>query len=63
MARISATVHKAEVPAEIFVARSSGVIKVNGVIHRYIRGLTRVPAGHALLKAIPDKFEPMRLEG
>ena len=61
MARIPATIHKAEVP-EIFVARSSGVIKVKGVTHRYIRGLTRVPAGHALLKAIPDKFEPMRLE-
>lgn len=58
MARIAANIPK----AEIYVARSSGVVKVNGTIHRYYRGLTRVPFGHALLKAIPDKFEPMRLE-
>ena len=58
MARIDPQVPK----AEIFVARSSGVVKVNGTIHRYYRGLTRVPANHALLKAVPDKFEPMRLE-
>lgn len=48
--------------AEIYVARSSGVVKINGVIHRYIQRVTRVPAGHALLQAIPDKFEPLKLD-
>ena len=57
-----AKVEKATPTPEIYVARSSGVVKINGVVHRYYRGLTRIPAGHALLRMVPDKFEPMRLD-
>lgn len=46
----------------IYVARSSGVLKVDGKVHTYYAGRTRVRAGHPLLKAIPDRFEPMKLD-
>lgn len=46
----------------IFVARSSGVVKIDGIVHRYVQGQTRVRAGHPLLKARPDKFVPLRLD-
>lgn len=46
----------------IFIARSSGVIKIAGEIYRYASGRTRVRAGHPLLKALPDRFEPLTLD-
>lgn len=46
----------------IFVARSSGVVMIDGQIHRYVQGQTRVRAGHPLLKARPDKFVPLKLD-
>lgn len=47
---------------EIFVATSSGVVKIDGRIHNYYGGTTRVRAGHPLLKALPGKFKPMKLD-
>ena len=47
---------------QIFVARSSGVVKIDGELHHYYAGTTRVRAGHPLLNAAPGMFEPMRLD-
>jgi hypothetical protein len=46
----------------IFVARSTGVIKVGGTEYRYLKGRTRIAAGHPLLRAIPERFEPLQLD-
>jgi hypothetical protein len=46
----------------IYVARSSGVVRIDGVLTNYYAGTTRVRAGHPLLKAAPGKFEPMTLD-
>ena len=46
----------------VYVARSSGVVNINGVIHRYVQGQTRVRAGHPLLDARPDKFVPLKID-
>ena len=48
--------------AEIYVARSSGVVKIDGKLHNYYGGTTRVRAGHPLLKAAPGAFKPMELD-
>ena len=48
--------------AEVYVARSTGVVKIDGLIHRYIAGRTRIRAGHPLLRALPDAFMPMELD-
>jgi hypothetical protein len=47
---------------EIYVATSSGVMKIDGKLHNYYGGTTRVRAGHPLLKAAPGKFKPMELD-
>ena len=47
---------------QIFVARSSGVVKVDGKLTNYYGGSTRVRAGHPLLKAAPGAFIPMELD-
>ena len=47
---------------EIYVANSSGVVKIDGKLHNYYAGTTRVRAGHPLLKAAPGKFKPMELD-
>ena len=46
---------------DIYVARSSGVVNIDGELHHYYAGTTRVRAGHPLLDAAPGKFEPMRV--
>ena len=48
-----------EVEADIYVARSSGVVKIKGKRVDYRRGLTVVRAGDPLLLALPDKFIPL----
>ena len=53
---------KQEPKAEIYVARSTGVIRIKGESFTYIAGRTRVRAGHPLLKALPDKFQPLSLD-
>jgi hypothetical protein len=41
---------------KIWVARSTGVLKVRGVLHRYYAGQT-VPSDSPLIRALPDRFE------
>lgn len=40
---------------KVYVATSSGVIKIKGQIHRYIQGHT-VPGDSPLIKALPERF-------
>jgi hypothetical protein len=47
--------------ADIWEATSTGVVAIRGTRYTYIRGKTRVRAGHPLLKAAPDKFRPAKL--
>jgi hypothetical protein len=44
---------------EFFVARSSGVVKINGKPEYYVRGQTIVHRDAALYKAIPERFQPV----
>lgn len=53
---------KSESPPEIYVARSSGVVKIDGQLHNYYAGTTRVRAGHPLIKAVPGGFVPLELD-
>lgn len=45
-------------PTGVFIARSSGVFKIKGVLHRYRVGQT-FPGDHPLLRVRPDAFEPL----
>lgn len=45
-------------PTGVFVARSSGVFRIKGKLHRYHVGET-FPAGHPLLKVRPQSFAPL----
>lgn len=45
--------------AEVYVARESGASEVKGEVYTFTKGITRVRAGHPLLKAVPDYFEPV----
>lgn len=47
---------------EIYVARSSGVVKIDGKLHHYYAGSTRVRAGHPLLKKVPNGWKPLQLD-
>lgn len=47
---------------EIYVARSSGVRKIDGETYRYYVGRTRIRAGHPLLRAVPGSFAPLALD-
>jgi hypothetical protein len=47
---------------DVYVATESGVVKVKGRIYRYIKGQTRVRAGHPLLRALPERFAPLQLD-
>lgn len=47
---------------EVYVARSTGVVKVKGKLYRYIAGVTKVPRGHPLLDVMPGKFAPLALD-
>jgi hypothetical protein len=44
---------------DVFVAISSGVVKINGKKREYSRGLTVVRAGDPLLKVVPTRFRPL----
>ena len=43
----------------IYVAKESFHCQIDGVDYAVRGGITRVRAGHALLKANPDYFEPV----
>jgi hypothetical protein len=45
--------------AEFFVARSSGVVNVNGHKETYVAGQTIVHRDTALYRAAPDRFVPV----
>jgi hypothetical protein len=47
---------------DIYVATESGSCEVAGENHVFVKGITRVRAGHPLLKAVPDYFKPIELE-
>lgn len=49
--------------AAVFVARSSGVLKIKGTVYHYLRNQTHIPAGHPLLDVIPHRFAQLRVEG
>lgn len=44
---------------QIFVASQSGSADVDGETMVFVRGVTRVREGHALLAAVPDYFVPV----
>ena len=44
---------------QFFVARSSGVVKIEGRNENYIAGKTIVHRDSALYRAIPDRFKPV----
>lgn len=52
---------KAKEPS-IFVARTSGDIKIDGEVYSYRAGRTRVREGHPLLRVIPERFEPLKVD-
>lgn len=43
----------------VYVATTSGSTDIKGETYVFVRGQTRVREGHALLKAVPDYFEPV----
>ena len=45
--------------AEVFVATESGACEIDGEPLIFTKGITRVRAGHPLLKAVPDYFAPV----
>lgn len=42
---------------DIFIAKESGSAEIAGQPYNFVKGVTRVRAGHPLLKACPDYFE------
>lgn len=44
---------------EIYIATESGSADVKGETFVFVKGQTRVRAGHPLLKAVPDYFTPV----
>lgn len=44
---------------DIYVAKESGSADVKGETYVFHKGITRVRAGHPLLKANPQYFEPI----
>lgn len=46
-------------PGAVFVATESGSCDIGGQIHVFVRNVTRVRAGHPLLRAVPDYFRPL----
>jgi hypothetical protein len=44
--------------SQIFVATESGCAEIDGTDHPFKKGVTHVRAGHPLLSACPDYFEP-----
>jgi hypothetical protein len=42
-----------------YIAVQSGVCEIDGEPFVFVKGATLVREGHALLKAVPDYFEPV----
>lgn len=45
--------------SDVFVATESGSTEVKGETYVYVKNVTRVRAGHPLLKAVPTYFRPV----
>lgn len=45
--------------SDVYVAISSGTVRINGKRRDYSRGLTIVRAGDPLLLAVPTRFRPL----
>jgi hypothetical protein len=45
--------------SDVYVARDSGSAEVNGEVLTFTKGVTRVRAGHPLLKGRESLFEPI----
>jgi hypothetical protein len=48
--------------SDIFVARESFTCEVDGQDEHITRGITRVRAGHPILKGREDLFEPLKVQ-
>lgn len=44
---------------DVYVAVSSGTVRIDGKRRDYVRGMTVVRAGDPLLRAIPSRFRPL----
>lgn len=51
-----------DTPPELYVPLTSGVYKIKGQVHRFIRGQKRYTATHPLVKLLPDKFRLLTAE-
>lgn len=49
---------EAAATAEVYIATQSGVCELDGEALIFVKGRTRVQAGHPLLDAVPDYFMP-----
>ena len=47
----------------LYIATTSGVVKVKGVVYRYIGGKTIIRDTDPLLRAVPGSFEPFDIAG
>ena len=47
--------------ADIYVATESGAVELDGTPVMVYKGMTRVRAGHRLLRQYPSMFEPIDL--
>lgn len=43
---------------QVYVAKESGSAEVDGDVITFVKGQTRIRAGHAILKQLPNFFEP-----
>ncbi len=44
---------------EVYIAKDSGSAEIKGEVYVFHKDVTRVRAGHPLLKAVPDAFHPV----
>ena len=47
----------------LYKARSSGRVRIKGVLHIYAAGRTVLPGDHPLVRHLPGRFLPLRLSG
>lgn len=47
----------------LYVATTTGVVRIKGVVYRYIRGKTIVSHTDPLIKTLPGSFQPLEMSG
>ena len=50
-----------QLDAEVYTAQSTGVIKIDGKLHRYIEGRS-YSRNHPVVRRLPERFAPLSLE-